>query len=98
MLGGFWWLRNTEKYWYEIQVNTGRRPAKHRKRLDTEKYSEETQGNTGTEEKCGETQRQCGLERPGHQQSCWNVKTPWEAADYNIANMPTEEYKLFLEN
>ena len=68
--------------------------AKHSKTPNTKKYNEETQGNTGIEE-CGETQRQCGLERPGHQQSRWNVKTPWEAADYNIANMPTEHYMLF---
>ena len=47
-------------------------------------------------EVCGETQRQCGLERPGHQQFCWNVETPWEAADYNIANMPTELFSRKL--
>ena len=56
---------------------------------------DETQGEEQREE-CGETQRQCGPERPGHQQSCRNVKTPWEAEeDYNIANMPTV---LFLES
>ena len=48
--------KNTVRKHKETQ-GSRRSVAKHRKRLNTEKYSEETQGNTGIEEKCGETQR-----------------------------------------